>query len=112
MEDLERNSCPEQGACGGIYTAYTMSTAIEAIGMCLPESFLNPANSPARMRECEKAAEVIKICMEQDITPRKLMTKESFENALVLTMTLGGSFQRRPTLPRYGTCCRGWPYSE
>lgn len=91
MEDLERHACPGQGACGGMYTANTMSTAIEAMGMCLPGSSSNPANSAAKMRECEKAAETIKICMEQDITPRKLMTKESFENALVLTMALGGS---------------------
>lgn len=91
MEDLERHSCPVQGACGGMYTANTMSTANGAMGMCLPGSSSNPINSAAKMRECEKAAETIKICMEQDITPRKLMTKESFENALVLTMALGGS---------------------
>lgn len=91
MEDLERHACPGAGACGGMYTANTMSTAIEAMGLSLPGSSSNPADSPAKMRECERAAEAIKICMEQDITPRKLMTKESFENALVLTMALGGS---------------------
>lgn len=91
MEDLERHACPGAGACGGMYTANTMSTAIEAMGLSLPGSSSNPADSAAKMRECERAAEAIKICMEQDITPRKLMTKESFENALVLTMALGGS---------------------
>lgn len=68
-----------------------MSTAIEAMGLCLPGSSSNPAESPAKMRECTKAAEAIKICMEKNIRPRDLMTKESFENALVMTMALGGS---------------------
>jgi dihydroxyacid dehydratase/phosphogluconate dehydratase len=57
----------------------------------LPGSSSNPAESPAKMRECMKAAETIKICMEKNIRPRDLMTKESFENALVMTMALGGS---------------------
>lgn len=89
MEELEQHSCPGAGACGGMYTANTMSTAIEAMGLCLPGSSSNPATSPAKMRECEKAADAIKICMEKDIRPRDLMTKESFENALVLTMAFG-----------------------
>ncbi|PQE10788.1 dihydroxy-acid dehydratase protein [Rutstroemia sp. NJR-2017a BBW] len=91
MEDLERNACPGAGACGGMYTANTMSTAIEAMGLCLPGSSSNPAESPAKMRECVKAAETIKVCMEKNIRPRDLLTKESFENALVMTMALGGS---------------------
>lgn len=91
MEELEQKSCPGAGACGGMYTANTMSTAIEAMGLCLPGSSSNPAESPAKMRECEKAADAIKICMEKNILPRDLLTKESFENALVLTMALGGS---------------------
>jgi len=91
MDDLEQHACPGAGACGGMYTANTMSTAIEAMGLCLPGSSSNPAESPAKMRECSKAAEAIKICMEKNIRPRDLMTKESFENALVITMALGGS---------------------
>jgi dihydroxy-acid dehydratase len=91
MDDLEQHACPGAGACGGMYTANTMSTAIEAMGLCLPGSSSNPAESPAKMRECVKAAEAIKICMEKNIRPRDLMTKESFENALVMTMALGGS---------------------
>ncbi|KAK0125321.1 hypothetical protein ONS96_009173 [Cadophora gregata f. sp. sojae] len=91
MQDLEEHSCPGSGACGGMYTANTMSTAIEAMGLCLPGSSSNPAESPAKMRECVKAAETIKICMEKNIRARDLMTKESFENALVITMALGGS---------------------
>ncbi|KAG4441251.1 hypothetical protein IFR05_003242 [Cadophora sp. M221] len=91
MQDLEEHSCPGVGACGGMYTANTMSTAIEAMGLCLPGSSSNPAESPAKMRECAKAAEAIKVCMEKNIKARDLMTKESFENALVMTMALGGS---------------------
>ncbi|PMD59075.1 dihydroxy-acid dehydratase-like protein [Hyaloscypha bicolor E] len=91
MDDLEQHACPGAGACGGMYTANTMSTAIEAMGLCLPGSSSNPAESPAKMRECAKAADAIKICMEKNIRPRDLMTKESFENALVMTMAFGGS---------------------
>lgn len=99
MDDLEKHACPGAGACGGMYTANTMSTAIEAMGLCLPGSSSNPAESPAKMRECIKAAEAIKICMEKNIRPRDLMTKESFENALVMTMALGSVFW-------YSTCSR------
>lgn len=91
MEDIEQHACPGIGACGGMYTANTMSSAIEAMGLCLPGSSSNPADSPAKMRECAKAAEAVKICMEKNIRPRDLLTRESFENALVLTMALGGS---------------------
>lgn len=91
MDDIEQHACPGAGACGGMYTANTMSTAIEAMGLCLPGSSSNLAESPAKMRECTKAAEAIKICMEKNILPKDLLTKESFENALVLTMALGGS---------------------
>lgn len=91
MEDIEQHACPGVGACGGMYTANTMSTALEAMGLTLPGSSSNPAESPAKMRECENAAEAIKICMEKNIRPKDLLTRESFENALVMTMILGGS---------------------
>jgi dihydroxy-acid dehydratase len=91
MEDLEEHACPGAGACGGMYTANTMATAIESMGLSLPGSSSTPATSPGKMRECAKAADAIKVCLEQDITPRKLITKASFENALVMTMALGGS---------------------
>lgn len=91
MDDLERHGCPGQGACGGMFTANTMATAIESMGLSLPGSSSTPAASPAKLRECVRAAEAIKVCMEQDITPLKLVTKRSFENALVMTMALGGS---------------------
>ena len=61
------------------------------MGLTLPNSSTTPAESPAKMRECMKAAQAIKICMEKNITPKKLLTKESFENALVMMMALGGS---------------------
>ncbi|KAF2093707.1 dihydroxy-acid dehydratase [Rhizodiscina lignyota] len=91
MDDLEKNACPGAGACGGMFTANTMSTAIEVMGLSLPGSSSTPATSPAKGRECVKAAEAIKVCMEKNIRPRDLMTKKSFENALVITMALGGS---------------------
>jgi dihydroxy-acid dehydratase len=91
MLDLEQNACPGAGACGGMYTANTMSTAIEAMGFTLPGSSSIPATEPAKMRECIKAADCIKICMEKNIRPRDLLTKKSFHNALVMMMILGGS---------------------
>ncbi|TLD05859.1 uncharacterized protein PgNI_08096 [Pyricularia grisea] len=91
MEDLEAHACPSAGACGGMYTANTMSTAIEAMGLCLPGSSSYPATSAEKARECERAAEAIKTVMEKDIRPRDLLTRTAFENALVLTMVLGGS---------------------
>jgi dihydroxy-acid dehydratase len=91
MEDIERHACPSPGACGGMYTANTMATAIEAMGLSLPGSSSYPATSPEKRRECERAAEAIRVCMEKDIRPRDLMTRAAFENALVLTIVLGGS---------------------
>ncbi|KAI1907320.1 hypothetical protein LOZ12_005466 [Ophidiomyces ophidiicola] len=91
MEDIERHACPSAGACAGMYTANTMATAIESMGLTLPGSSSTPATSPSKMRECVKSAEAIKLCMEKNIRPRDLMTKRSFENALVMTMALGGS---------------------
>jgi dihydroxy-acid dehydratase len=91
MLDIEQHACPGAGACGGMYTANTMSTAIESMGLTLPGSSSTPASSPAKMRECTKAAEALRICMERNIRPRDLLTKRAFENALVMTMILGGS---------------------
>lgn len=91
MEDIEMHACPGAGACGGMYTANTMATAIEVMGLSLPGSSSYPAESPEKMRECERAADAIRVCMEKDIHPRDLMTRASFENALVITMILGGS---------------------
>ncbi|KAF6233212.1 hypothetical protein HO173_008501 [Letharia columbiana] len=91
MDDIEQHACPGAGACGGMYTANTMATAIESMGLTLPGSSSTPATSPAKMRECVKAADAIRTCMEKDIKPLDLLTKCSFENALVMTMALGGS---------------------
>ncbi|KAG7039064.1 dihydroxy-acid dehydratase [Colletotrichum scovillei] len=91
LDDIEQHACPGAGACGGMYTANTMATAIEAMGLSLPGSSSYPALSPEKARECERAAATIKITMEKDLRPRKLMTRAAFENALVLTMILGGS---------------------
>lgn len=91
MEDIERHACPGAGACGGMYTANTMATAIESMGLTLPGSSSTPATSPSKLRECVKAADAIKICMERNIKPKDLLTKKSFENAMVITMALGGS---------------------
>jgi len=67
-----------------LYTANTMATAVESMGLSLPGSSSTPAESPAKMRECARAADAIKICMERNIKPRDMLTKKSFENAMVL----------------------------
>lgn len=86
-----QNSCPGAGACGGMYTANTMSSAIEALGMSLPYSSSNPALSPEKKRECLEAGKAIKILLEQDIKPRDIMTRDAFENAITMVAILGGS---------------------
>ena len=91
IEDIEKHACPGAGACAGMYTANTMAAAIETMGLTLPGSSSTPATSPAKMRECAKAATAIKTCMEKNIRPSQLLTKRSFENAMVITMALGGS---------------------
>ncbi len=90
-QDIVRHSCPGAGACGGMYTANTMATAIEALGMSLPYSSSIPAEDPDKLDECRRAGEAIRICLERDIKPRDIMTREAFENALVLLMAVGGS---------------------
>jgi dihydroxy-acid dehydratase len=91
MEDLETSACPSAGACGGMYTANSMAMAIESMGLTLPGSSSTPASSPVKMRECAKAAEAVRVCLEKDIKPRDLVTRRSLENALVMLMALGGS---------------------
>ena len=86
-----RNACPGAGACGGMYTANTMAAAIEAIGMSLPHSSSTPATDPAKLDECRRAGAVMRDLLEKDIKPRDIMTREAFENALVLITVLGGS---------------------
>jgi len=86
-----QNSCPGAGACGGMYTANTMASAIEALGMSLPYSSSNPALSEEKSKECRKAAEAILHLLEKDIKPRDIMTFPAFENAITVVMALGGS---------------------
>ena len=86
-----KNSCPGPGACGGMYTANTMASAIEALGMSLPYSSSNPAVSEDKLRECEEAGKAIRILLEKDIKPRDIMTREAFENAITIVAVLGGS---------------------
>jgi dihydroxy-acid dehydratase len=86
-----QHACPGAGACGGMYTANTMSAAIEALGMSLPYSSSNPATSPEKRKECETAGKAIRLLLEKDIKPRDVMTRKAFENAIVTVMVLGGS---------------------
>ncbi|MCO6498318.1 MAG: dihydroxy-acid dehydratase [Chitinophagaceae bacterium] len=88
---IVRHSCPGPGACGGMYTANTMASAIEALGMSLPYSSSNPAISPEKRRECDEAGKAMRNLLEKNILPRDIMTKEAFENAITLVMILGGS---------------------
>ncbi|HUH74237.1 MAG TPA: dihydroxy-acid dehydratase [Chitinophagales bacterium] len=85
------NACPGEGACGGMYTANTMASALEALGISLPYSSSNPANSNAKKREMAEAAVAIKVLLEKDIKPKDIMTFEAFENAIRLVILLGGS---------------------
>ena len=88
---VKRNACPSAGACGGMYTANTMASAIEALGMCLPHNASNPATSDKKIDECGRIGRAMKILLEKDIKPRDIMTYESFENAIRLITVLGGS---------------------
>src|SRR5882672_1075338 len=86
-----QNACPGAGACGGMYTANTMASAIEALGMALPFTSSNPALSREKSAECAGAAKAIRVLLEKDLKPRDIMTSEAFENALTIVMALGGS---------------------
>jgi dihydroxy-acid dehydratase len=88
---IVKNSCPGAGACGGMYTANTMASAIEAMGMSLPYSASIPAESDRKLTECKRAGSAIKRLLEEDIRPRDIMTRQAFENAMVVITTLGGS---------------------
>jgi dihydroxy-acid dehydratase len=85
------HSCPGAGACGGMYTANTMASAIEAMGMSLPYSSSTPAVDPGKLQECLAAGAAIRHLLEHDIRPRDIMTREAFENAMVIIMATGGS---------------------
>jgi dihydroxy-acid dehydratase len=90
FKGIVMNACPGPGACGGMYTANTMASAIEALGMSLPYSSSNPALSKEKKAECRNAGKAIRELMEKDIKPSDIMTRKAFENAIVI-MVLGGS---------------------
>ena len=91
FKGIVQNACPGAGACGGMYTANTMASAIEALGMSLPYSSSNPALSGEKKTECLSAGKAIRLLMEKDIKPLDIMTRNAFENAITVIMVLGGS---------------------
>lgn len=91
FKGIVKHSCPGAGACGGMYTANTMASAIEALGMSLPYSSSNPALSEDKKKECIVAGTTIKLLLEKDIKPSDIMTRKAFDNALTIIMALGGS---------------------
>ncbi len=91
FKSIVQLSCPGAGACGGMYTANTMASAIEALGMSLPYSSSNPALSEAKKEECRAAGKQIKLLLERDIKPSDIMTRKAFENAVRVIIVLGGS---------------------
>ncbi|PID84847.1 MAG: dihydroxy-acid dehydratase [Chloroflexi bacterium] len=90
-QEIVQHACPGAGACGGMYTANTMASAIEALGMSLPYSASYPAESDEKLDECVRAGKAIRILLENNIKPSDIMTRAAFENAIVVVMALGGS---------------------
>jgi dihydroxy-acid dehydratase len=90
-DQIVRCSCPGPGACGGMYTANTMASAIEALGMSLPYSASIPAEDPAKLDECFHAGQMMRRLLELDLKPRDIMTRQAFENAMAVAIALGGS---------------------
>ncbi|MBK9408796.1 MAG: dihydroxy-acid dehydratase [Gemmatimonadetes bacterium] len=91
MNAVVRHACPGAGACGGMYTANTMASAAEALGMTLPYSSSTPATDPRKREECVRAGAAMRVLLERGITPRQVMTRAAFENAITVVMALGGS---------------------
>ncbi len=90
-EQIVCHACPGAGACGGMYTANTMASAIETLGMSLPYSSSTPAEDEGKREECFRAGAAIRNLLELDVKPRDIMTREAFHNALVMVTVLGGS---------------------
>ncbi|XP_004486142.1 dihydroxy-acid dehydratase, chloroplastic [Cicer arietinum] len=90
-QNVVRNSCPGAGACGGMYTANTMASAIEAMGMSLPYSSSTPAEDPLKLDECRLAGKYLLELLKMDLKPRDIITRKSLRNAMVIVMALGGS---------------------
>jgi dihydroxy-acid dehydratase len=91
LHKIECHACPGAGSCGGMYTANTMASAIEAMGMSLPGSSSNPAETEEKLEDCIKAGKAVMNLLNKGITPRDIMTKKAFENAITVVMALGGS---------------------
>ncbi|MFC7064056.1 dihydroxy-acid dehydratase [Halobacillus seohaensis] len=91
LHQVECNACPGAGACGGMYTANTMASAVEALGMSIPGSSSTPAINDYKEQECQQAGEMVVDLLEKGIYPRDIMTKKAFENAITVVMALGGS---------------------
>jgi len=91
LYDVECHACPGAGSCGGMYTANTMASAIEAMGMSLPSSSSNPAEHAWKRKDCVRAGEAVVELLRKGIYPRDIMTKKAFENAITVVMALGGS---------------------
>jgi dihydroxy-acid dehydratase len=91
FKGIIQHACPGAGACGGMYTANTMASAIEALGMSLPHSSSNPALSDEKQKECVDAGKAIRLLLEKDIRPKDIMTRKAFENAITVVMVMGGS---------------------
>jgi dihydroxy-acid dehydratase len=91
LHKIECHACPGSGSCGGMYTANTMASAIEALGMSMPGSSSNPAETEAKREDCFTAGEAVYKLLELDLRPRQILTKKAFENAITVVMALGGS---------------------
>ncbi|MDC3417125.1 dihydroxy-acid dehydratase [Aquibacillus salsiterrae] len=91
LHGIECHACPGAGSCGGMYTANTMASAVEALGMSLPGSSSNPAESKYKTEDCRKAGQALYHLLEKGIYPKDIMTKKAFENAITVVMALGGS---------------------
>ena len=91
VTEIERSAIPGPGSCGGMYTANTMASAIEALGMSLPGSSAQDAVSGSKQDDCRRAGAAVLELLKRDLTPRQIMTREAFENAITVTIALGGS---------------------
>ncbi len=89
--DIIRHACPSSGACGGMYTANTMASAAETLGMTLPGSSSSPAEHPSKMAECENIGYAIKNLLKEDVRPKDILTRQAFEEAMIVVNVLGGS---------------------
>ena len=91
LQELECNACPGEGSCAGLFTANTMSTAIEILGMSLPGDASIPATDPRKGEEARQAGQALMRLLEEDVRPRDILTRQAFENAITVVVAMGGS---------------------